>query len=360
MEKPSRVSRQNIGRSLFALVLLISLVLSTRDVQGLFSWTCMYISNDSYLSAPHSDYYLPSISDKELDSLIIHGRRSIYNSRVSDSGTESVPDLKPKGLFLDALVSLTDHQASSLAKFKGLDLRLGGIKKISDRQLESICLAEVGNLWLGSLTSLSTKQASLLANSNARTIYLDGLKRITDSIARIFSFGRFSILSFSGLDTITDSQTLFLSGGKFRAISLAGLDTITDTQAEYLSHLHREDRYGYVYDSLLNLYEDTDSLSRFWEALNQIQVARFLDDGIILDSLSHISDSAAVALSRYRGNHLQLWNLKSLNDAQAKALAQFIGGDICFGNLDDESRARFEKYRTQFKIGLGYRPENKH
>ncbi len=193
--------------------------------------------------------------------------------------------------------------------------------------MESICRADVNNLWLKSLTSLDTKQASILAESNADAIYLDGLKQISDSVALMLSRGRFIVLSLSGLDSISDGA------------------------ARALGSFHSQNDYARAYDSLLKACLNTDSVIYLLGKIGR--VAGRHDGGIILDGLTQISDSAAAALSKSRGQHLQLWNLKSLTEFQAKAFAEFIGADICFGNLDDSSKAMFEKYRADYRKRLG-------
>ena len=214
-----------------------------------------------------------------------------------------------------------------MAQFKGLDLALNGLKTIAYYQLESICRADVNNLWLKSLTSLDTKQASILAESNADAIYLDGLKQISDSVALMLSRGRFIVLSLSGLDSISDGA------------------------ARALGSFHSQNDYARAYDSLLKACLNTDSVIYLLGKIGRVE-GDMMAESFWTDLLKFLTVRRPL-FQITGGSTFSSGTLKSLSEFQAKAFAEFIGADICFGNLDDSSKAMFEKYRADYRKRLG-------
>jgi hypothetical protein len=181
-----------------------------------------------------------------------------------------LPNLKSEGDFaLDSLTSLSDATAKVLSKHKG-DLSLNGLKILSDSPghvaLAKKLASQELELALDDLISLSDT-AALALSKHKGGLSLNGLKILNDSIGHVALAKKLA----------SHEDDLYLSG----------------LQTLYRPH-------------------DCNTIPNNYE------------DGLYLSGLQSLSEGAAAALSKHKGN-LSFRNLTTLGDGAAKALSEHEG-----------------------------------
>ena len=181
-----------------------------------------------------------------------------------------LPNLKSEGDFaLDSLTSLSDATAKVLSKHKG-DLSLNGLKILSDSPAHVALAKKLASqeleLALDDLISLSDT-AALALSKHKGGLSLNGLKILNDSIGHVALAKKLA----------SHEDDLYLSG----------------LQTLYRPH-------------------DCNTIPNNYE------------DGLYLSGLQSLSEGAAAALSKHKGN-LSFRNLTTLGDGAAKALSEHEG-----------------------------------
>ena len=181
-----------------------------------------------------------------------------------------LPNLKSEGDFaLDSLTSLSDATAKVLSKHKG-DLSLNGLKILSDSPAHVALAKKLASqeleLALDDLISLSDT-AALALSKHKGGLSLNGLKILNDSIGHVALAKKL----------VRHEDDLYLSG----------------LQTLYRPH-------------------DCNTIPKNYE------------DGLYLSGLQSLSEGAASALSKHKGN-LSFRNLTTLGDGAAKALSEHEG-----------------------------------
>jgi predicted DNA-binding WGR domain protein len=305
------------------------------------------------LCIPRSSKALKSFKFERLkEDLILDGLTSL-----SDGAAKALSKCKGK-LYLSGLESLSDSAAEALSNCKG-DLSFSGLKSVGDGAAQSLSKHE-GELNLGGLTSLSDSSGHIaLAGKLASQEELDlkSLVSLSDGAAKALSkykgpllFYRLANLSdgaaealskhkghlgLNGLKILSDSSGHIALAKKLASkkdwLFLNGLTTLSDTAAEALSR-HKGELYLNGLTSLTAAA--AEALSKHKGKLN-------------LSELKSLSNGVAEALSKHKGN-MNLGGLTSLSNAAAEALSKHQGGlDFPNTNEGDTLRSKVENYRYQ-------------
>lgn len=140
------------------------------------------------------------------------------------------------GLGLDALISLSDKAAASLAGYQGNCLSLAGLTSIPDASARALGgYAGAVELRLRGLRSISDTAASHLAKYKGQELNLSGLQTITDAAAAHLATYAGDKLDLSGLQRLSDTAASRLAKFKGGTLDLSGLRSLADQAIEALA-----------------------------------------------------------------------------------------------------------------------------
>ena len=140
------------------------------------------------------------------------------------------------GLGLDALISVSDKAAASLAGYQGNCLSLAGLTSITDASARALGgYAGAVELRLRGLRSISDAAASHLAKYKGQELNLSGLQTITDAAAAHLATYAGDKLDLSGLQCLSDTAASRLAKFKGGTLDLSGLRSLADQAIEALA-----------------------------------------------------------------------------------------------------------------------------
>ncbi len=262
----------------------------------------------SEFSGDHLRLYCPAIDNRALQILATTAADTMelpkFN-RFDDSVLLALSGFSGSSLRLGSIGSMTDELGKKLIESK-LPARFNSIDSMSVRLAKAIAKDVIYGVRVYCPESLEVVDAKAIVQCKMHRLRISGLQTLEKYIAQILSGAQSKILAIDDVLTVSD-------------VSLQALCEFVPAG-----------------------FELPDSSSIFFPVVK----AMWNQYGLRLNNIRSLSDRQADIIATSNVVTIFLPSVTILSDYQARSLARFPGLRIVLSGLEQESRERFNKYRT--------------